>query len=154
MFKIVTKPVGLGCLLAVTKPNPSGLQFEYIYHLWIYIYDEYSCNCILLSAFYYDINWYISSAIYLCFSSASSWPTNKTYVRIVATTALLDPVRHTAQAMVLLKQSRRIVVETPFSLFLVWVGYSWHDLQLFNWLFQERSGRQRVWSTILLLGSY
>ena len=74
--------------------------------------------------------------IYIMWSSIS--------VRIVATTALLDPVRHTAQAMVLLKQSRRIVVETPFSLFLVWVGYSWRDLQLFNWLFQERSGRQRV----------
>ena len=52
------------------------------------------------------------------------------------------------------KRSHCIGVERPFSLFLVWVGYSWRDLQQFNRLFQERSGRQQVWSTILLLGSY
>ena len=105
--------------------------------------------------FCYDINRYIFSAtIYLWFSSASSWPTCKTYVRMVATTALLDPVRHTAQAMVLLKQIHNTMVKASSSLFLAWVGYTWRDLQLFNRLFPERSGRQRVWSTILLLGSY
>ena len=124
----MTNPVGLGCLLAVTRPKPWWSI------VCIYIHDEYilmtNINAILFHylhfVFCYDINRYIFSAtIYLWFSSASSWPTCKTYVRMVATTALLDPVRHTAQAMVLLKPIHNTMVKASSSLFLAWVGYTW-----------------------------
>ena len=103
------------------------LSMHFISIVWVIIF--------MLSRQYYNsLIWIIKmfcfallylTCWYLPLSSASSWPTHKIFfVRIVATTFLLDPVRHTTQVMVLANSTVSFglifLVPSLGGIFLMW----------------------------------